>query len=211
MSFVVVLGALEVLTYEQAQQRENDAASGVILAFSEEGLNGSAYAMLHTSDMPLPDHRYWRAELGAVQQLDGKFYADWQVVPVLEAISVLAERKLQEVNTFCVDAIKQGFGSLALGSLYHYSCDQESQMNIQGNVMVSSRGRDVRHICYTPAMERVVIAHTPAQMEKVGEDMSDHIWRQLDRANNLRSLINGFVAAGDVEGLIAVNWESLAA
>lgn len=213
MGYVVNKETMQPMTFEEAQAHSNanphsiDGVEFVLtLSFTDEGLQGTRYALLDTGDMPLLDPAYYKQELSAVTESGGKYSAAWVPSPSDLPIEEIAEKKLDEIRAECGAAIESGFYSSALGDQHFYSSDRDSQTNTQWNLFAAMVGESVNHICYDSDGVRAAREHTAAQMIQVSRDFGGHIWPKLNRFNDKRSEINAAVDANDKAALIAISW-----
>lgn len=215
MGYVVNKETMQPMTYEQAQEHSNanphiiDGVEFVLtLAFSEEGLQGTRYAMLDTGDMPILEPIYYKLELSSVAENDGKYSATWVPLPSDFPIEKISEKKLADMRAACEEAIVgDGFHSSALGTQHKYSSDRDAQSNLTFNVMKAAMlDVDVYHHCYTASGERIKALHTPAQIQQVAADLEGHMWPKFDRCQAKREEINEAVAANDKVALIEISW-----
>lgn len=213
MGYVVEISTLTPMTYEQAQQRENQMeietdggiviGSGLTLGFSEEGLEGTRWAMIDTGDMPILEPIYYKLELGPVTEIDGKYRAEWIPLPSDFPIEKIAEKKLADMQAECSKDIEAGFYSSALGAPHRYSSDRDSQTNMQWNLFAAMVGESVSHICYDAEGVRAEREHTAEQMIHVSRDFGGHIWPKLRKYGEIRAQIE---SATDKAALIAISW-----
>lgn len=206
MGYVVDRETLEVFTFEQAQALENAEQTGLVLGFSEPGLEGTRWAMLDTGDMPLVDSRYYKLELSPVTEDGGKYSASWVQLPCDRNIDDMADDKLNDMRAECSRHIESGFFSSALGSQHKYSSDRDSQTNLQWNALAALTGQTVNHICYDVDGVRAEREHTAEQITQVCNDFGGHLWPKLRRFSDLRAQIESARVAGDKEALIAISW-----
>lgn len=206
MGYVVNRETLGVFTFEQAQALENAERTGLVLGFSDPGLEGTRWAMLDTGDMPLVDSRYYKLELSPVSVSEGKYSASWVQLPCDRNIDDMAADKLNDMRAECSNYIEAGFYSSALGSQHRYSSDRDAQTNMNTNGLAVLDGRDVMQYCYDGGGVRAKRPHTTAQFKQVCHDFGEHIWPKLDRFAAIREDIESARVAGDKEALIAISW-----
>lgn len=109
------------------------------------------------------------------------------------------------INSACEIAITAGFSSAALGSTHIYSSQLDDQLNLMGAIL---RGLDMPYACRDEQGHKEFRLHTIEQLRRVGDDFSQAKLQLLQRANQLKQLLDAARAAADVDALAAITWEA---
>lgn len=144
----------------------------------------------YTLKVPGP-HQVWRK-------------GEWQ-----DDIPAVVERLYGEqykaINANCEQAITAGFTSAALGTPHTYSSQLDDQLNLTGAIL---RGLEMPYACRDEQGRKEFRPHTIEQLRHVGDDFSLAKLQLLQRANQLKQLLDAARAAADVDALEAITWEA---
>lgn len=113
-------------------------------------------------------------------------------------------RQISAINSACESAITAGFPSSALGTLHHYASQFDDQLNLTGVIL---RGFDTLYACRDEQGLKEYRPHTFAQVRQVGDDFTLYKLQLLQKALQLKQLLDLALEQGDVDALEAVTWE----
>ncbi|NWD47839.1 DUF4376 domain-containing protein [Pseudomonas gingeri] len=113
--------------------------------------------------------------------------------------------KIEEIDAACVNAITGGFQSSALGKRFEYSSQFDDQLNLTGAIL---RGVDMPYACRDELGAKDFRLHTAEQLKQVGDDLTVFKLQLLQYANDLKQQVDRALAAGDIDALKSVTWES---
>ena len=123
-----------------------------------------------------------------------------------EQLKALYLQKSGEINAACEAAIIGGFWSAALGSPHQYPSKLDDQLNLTGVIL---QGFDSPYGCRDVDGVKELRPHTAKQLRQVSEDFTTYKMELLQRANQLKQLLDQALADGDLNALEVVTWESL--
>jgi len=112
--------------------------------------------------------------------------------------------KVNEVNRDCEAAIIVGFWSSALGEPHNYSSQREDQLNLNGVIL---GGFDTLYPCRDEQGRKEFRHHTFAQIRQVGNDFTVFKLKLLQKALQLKQVLDQALESNDVDALEAVTWE----
>jgi len=180
---------------------------------------GHVWALIEGEPKQLADHRgkVYRTDTGAVEQhaLLGALPPSlttipkpspghqWQDGAWAEDPAYVHSAKVAEINGSCEMAISSGFWSSALGSPHQYSSQIDDQLNLTGTIL---RRRDMPYACRDEQNVKAFRLHTVDQLFQVGDDFTLYKLQLLQRANELKQLLDQALAAGDLTTIQAVTW-----
>jgi hypothetical protein len=114
--------------------------------------------------------------------------------------------KVYEVNRACEAAIIVGFWSSALGEPHNYSSQLEDQLNLNGVIF---RGVDTLYPCRDERGRKEFRPHTFAQIRQVSDDFTVYKLELLQKALQLKQVLDLALESDDVAALEAVTWEPI--
>lgn len=129
---------------------------------------------------------------------------DW-VDDVPAVVAALHQSQTAAINRGCETAITAGFTSAALGAPHTYSSQLDDQLNLTGAIL---RGLDMPYACRDEQGQKEFRLHTIEQLRHVGDDFSQAKLQLLQRANQLKQLLDAARAAADVDAMAAITWEA---
>ena len=195
---------LELTTPEEMSSDIN--LRHIIFNFSEDGLEGSDYAIVKMPDQPMFDSSYQKANAVNVVESNGVYSATWELSILNKSISEFAEIKIKEIEENFEKESNKGFYSSALGDPNFYAYDQSAKTNIQANLLKALSGKAVRHICTDQQGVTGIKEHTIEQMEKVGEDLELYIWSNLEKQAHLKNAVSETLENNNINDLILIKW-----
>ncbi|MCD5990122.1 hypothetical protein KDX30_19725 [Pseudomonas sp. CDFA 553] len=126
--------------------------------------------------------------------------------PTLEELAAAAHsRQVETINLACESAITAGFDSAALGAMHYYTSQLDDQMNLTGAVL---SGTEMLYACRDEQGIKAFRLHTADQLRQVRDDFTQYTLQLLQRAFELKQRIDQALAAGDLDAINAVSWES---
>lgn len=125
------------------------------------------------------------------QYMGGKFY------PPLADMKV---SKVAELTAACGKFIVSGFASTALGSVYRYDSDIESQLNLVGSVALAS---PIPYTCTDLTGVKTARNHTTDQMKQV---LADGAAVKVQAIAKFRALRDQVLAATSISEIEEIKW-----
>jgi len=130
----------------------------------------------------------------------------WQDDGWVRSAAALFESQLLAINQACERVVTAGFMSSALGEPHFYDSQLYDQLNLTGAIL---RGADMPFSCRDGSGGRKFCLHSAAQLRQVGDDFTLYKMELLQKANQLKLLLDQALAAADVAALAAVSWEDV--
>lgn len=130
----------------------------------------------------------------------------WRAGAWVKDPAQIHQTKTIEVNRACEAAIVEGFCSAALGETHKYSSQMEDQLNLNGAIL---RGLDTLYACRDELGRKDYRPHTFAQVSQVWDDFTEYKLQLLQKALQLKQMLDLALERDDVDALEAVTWESL--
>lgn len=121
-------------------------------------------------------------------------------------IESVAARRYADINFACAKAITGGFQSTALGAAHRYSSELDDQLNLTGAIL---RGLDMPYACRDRDGVKAFRPHTAEQLRQVGDDFTVYKLQLLQKANDLKQLLEEAVANNDFAAVEAVSWSDV--
>ncbi len=122
----------------------------------------------------------------------------------VRSATALFESQLLAINQACERLVTAGFVSSALGEPHQYDSQLYDQLNLTGAIL---RGADMLFPCRDGAGGRQFCLHSAAQLHQVGDDFTLYKMELLQKANQLKLLLDQALAADDVAGIAGIVWE----
>lgn len=125
-----------------------------------------------------------------------------------EQLVAAREMRSAALAAACGDAIRGGFSSRALGSVFTYPSVQTDQDNLAASVLASllpqnqAAGWTTVFMCADPSGNWARRPHTAAQIQQVGEDGKAFVIGCLQRLDALRVAIAAAATVADVEAIV---------
>ncbi len=124
---------------------------------------------------------------------------------IAELLAEVYVSQTTAVDRACEAEILAGFESEALGDYFRYSSSIDDQLNLTGAILAES---DSAFACRDELGVKEFRFHTIAQLRQVGRDFTNFKLQLLQKANELKQLLDQALATSDLDALQAVNWES---
>ena len=137
------------------------------------------------------------------RNVDWQQYQEWLAlgnIPTPVDISIYKTNQTNKISSACGESIVSGFFSNALGSLYQYPCDSNTQANIT-NLSLSGANGSVW--CGNSPTNWNFVPHTPTQLKHLHLDMILHIQTNQTKFSELLIQIQD---ATTPEAVQAINW-----
>ena len=162
------------------------------------------------NSIELTDEEYYRIinERDGIWTLeDGKVVKIPTPPPPLDFVK---SAKIAEIDAACAAAITAGQTSAALGTAHTYPSQPNDQANLTANVLKSifpvnalNKEWKTYHLCADSSGLWAYRAHTAAQIQQVGDDVSASIMTLLMKNQGLKASVSACATIADVK---AVAW-----
>lgn len=167
---------------------------GAIIAWKYPNLaSGWDYSVVVNPSTGQQSIEFWKAQ-GIAQPTQTDLNNWW--IPCLQQL------KINSLRNSCSQTILSGFTSNALGAVYTYDCDPESQRNLIGTMLKMTNDSTITSISWK-TIENGYTNHTRAQFQQVFADGFNFIENNRYKYRDKKAQVLAATTEGEIN---AITW-----